>query len=176
MPTVILKVGRVSVETQAVANLPGYRDPDRAVQAQVQEATKRGRKLRRAQVAQVVLPVAALLDLARKQAQVLQVRANLRRVRLLSRGGISIASLAKGVLEVQLLRLVQEDRVVLQSKVAVVQANLVVAPSKGSLVLRVVPRPKEMIGSLEALPHMSLASALQKLLGVTARLLPLNIS
>ena len=55
------------VEEEAVANLPGHRVLDRAVQAQVQGATKKGRKLRRVRVAQIVLAVAVLKDPARKR-------------------------------------------------------------------------------------------------------------
>ena len=78
------------------------------------------------------------------------------RVWLQSKGGISIASLAKGALEAQ--------------------ANPAVAPSRGSPEVQVVLRPRAMIGSLEALPHMSLVSDLQKHRVVTAKLLALNIS
>lgn len=176
MPTVIPKGGRVLVEEEAVANLPGHRVLDRAVQAQVQGATKKGRKLRRVPGALVVLAIGVLMDLVRKRIQILQPRANLCRVWLLSKGGISIASLAKGVLEAQALRLAQEDRGVLQSKVVEAQASPAVAPSRGSPGVQVVLRPRAMIGSLEALPHMSLVSDLQKHRVVTAKPLALNIS
>jgi hypothetical protein len=66
MPTVIPKGGRVLVEEEAVANLPGHRVLDRAVQAQVQGATKKGRKLRRVPGALVVLAIGVLRDLVRK--------------------------------------------------------------------------------------------------------------
>ena len=174
---VILKEGRELVEGEDVANLPAHKVRDRAVQAQVQEETKRGRKLRRVQVVQVVLVVAVLKELPPNRVKVPRPRANLCRAWHPSRGGISTASPAKGVLEGQVRRQVREDRDVLQSKAVVDQANLVVAPSKGgSLVVRVAPRPKGMTGSLEALPRMSHASGLQKHPAVTAKSIQLRIS
>ena len=162
---VILKGGRVLVEEEAVANLPDHRLLDRVAQGQVQVATKRGRKLQRAQVAQVVLAVKALRH-----------RANLCRVWHPTRGGTSTASLAKGVLEGRVLRQHREDRVVLQSKAVVARANPVIAPSRGRPVVRAVPRLKGMIGSLEVLPRTSPALVLQKPPEVIAKPIELNIS
>jgi hypothetical protein len=152
MPTAILKGDRVSVEVEAAVNLLDHKALDRVVQAQAQGVTKRGRKLRRVLVVQVVLVVAVLKDLVRRRVLVLQPRANLCRVWLLSRGETLIASLDKDDREVQVQQPVRQDRVDLQSKVVAAQANpVVVARSRGSPVLRAAPRPKEMIGSLEAL-------------------------
>ena len=106
----------------------------------------------------------------------LQPRANMCREWFLSRGEISIASLARGAHGGQALRPVREDRDVLQSKAVVAQANLVVALSRGSPVVRAAPRQRATIGSLEVLPHMSLALVLPKHLAVTVKLLLLNIS
>jgi hypothetical protein len=175
MPTVILKEGRVSVEVEAAVNLPDHRVLDRAVQVQAQAVTKRGRKLQRVLVVQVVLVVAVLKDLVRKRLLVLQPHANLCRVWLPSRGETLFASLDKGDREVQVQQLVRQDRGGLQSKVVAAQANpVVVALSRGSPVVRAVPRPKAMIGSLEALPRMSLVSVLQKLRAETVKLLDLK--
>jgi hypothetical protein len=174
MPTVILKGGRVSVEEQVEVNLLVHRVLDRVVQAQSQAGTKRGRKLRPVLVAQVVLAVVVLKDLARKRVRVLQPRANLFQAWLLSRDGISIVSLARGDREVQVLGPVRQGKGVLQSKGVVVQANPVVVLSKGSPVLRVVPLQRAMIGSLEALLRMSLVSVLQKHRVVTVKLLDLK--
>jgi hypothetical protein len=168
MPTVTLRVGRVSVEVQAAVNLLGHKGLDRVVQAQAQGGTKRDRKLRRVLVVQVVLVVVVLKDLVRKRVLVLQPRANFCRVWLLSRGETLIASLDKGDREVQVQPLVRQDRGGLQSKVVAAKVNpVVVALSRGSPVVRAAPRPKAMIGSLEALPRMSLVSVLQKLRAVT---------
>jgi hypothetical protein len=173
---VTLKGGRVLLEEEAVANPPDHRVLDRAAQGQVQGVTKRGRKLQRAQVAPVVLAVVVLKDLVPKRVKTLRHRANLCRVWHPNMGGTLVASLAKGVLEVRVLQQVREDRVVLQSKAVVAQANPVVAPSKGSPVVRAVPRLKGMIGSLEVLPRTSPALVLQKPHEVIAKPIELNIS
>ena len=164
------------VEEEAVSNPPDHRVLDRAAQVPVQGATKRGRKLQRAQVAQVVLAVVVLKDLVPKRVKAPRHRANLCRVWHPTRGGTSAASLAKGVLEGRVLQQVREDRVVLQSKAVVAQANPVVAPSKGSPVVRAVPRLKGMIGSLEVLPRTSPVLVLQKHPEVIAKPVELNIS
>ena len=164
------------VGEEAAANPPDHRVLDRAAQGQVQGVTKRGRKLQRAQVAQVVLAVVVLKDLVPKRVKTLRHRANLYRVRHPNKGGTSNASLAKGVLEGRVLWQVREDRVVLQSKAVAARANPVVAPSRGRQVVQAVPRLKGMIGSLEVLPRMSPALVLQKHPAVIAKPIELNIS